>query len=282
MWRLASWRANDHPRDLTVPNRKKSQKKPRAAKRRGIQSFDTGLRVLEVLANLNEPSALGTVAQACDLSASQAHRYLSSLLASGMALQDAQSGRYEIGPTLLKLGLAALARVDTFRIADAAISEFARRTGRTVQIAALGPLGPTIVRWNVGTPPVVTSLNVGSVLPMLHSATGRVFLAFAPEPQTRALVKRELAALSRAGSVDVEALKKQVRQAGCASVDGDVVPGLRATAFPVFDLQGRGVLTATVLANESFDRAADAAIHKELAAVCARITESLGGRPPSP
>jgi DNA-binding IclR family transcriptional regulator len=270
--------------DRTVRKQKDPQKKPptktRAAKRRGIQSFDTGLRVLEVLANLSEPSALGTVAAACEMSASQAHRYLSSLLASGMALQDAETGRYEIGPTLLKLGLAALARVDAFRIADAAISEFAHRTGRTVQIAALGPLGPTIVRWNVGTPPVVTSLNVGSVLPMLHSATGRVFLAFAPEPQTRPLVKRELAVLSKARSIDVDALKKQVRQAGCASVDGDVVPGLRATAFPIFDLQGRNVLTATVLASESFDKADDAAIHKELAAVCAGITASLGGRLP--
>ena len=258
------------------------KRKSKSAQRRGIQSFDTGLRVLGVLANLSEPSTLGTVAKECALSASQAHRYLSSLLASGMALQDPMTGRYEIGPTLLKLGLAALARVDAFRIADSAISEFARRSGRTVQIAALGPLGPTIVRWNVGTPPVVTSLSVGSVLSLLHSATGRVFLAFAPEQETRPLVKRELAVLSAAGSVDVETLKKQVRQAGCASVDGDVVPGLRATALPIFDLQGRAVLTATVLASDSFDRAEDAAIRKELAAVCAGITENLGGRPPSP
>lgn len=256
------------------------QKKNAVPKRRGIQSFDTGLRVLEVLANLSEPSALGTVAKECGLSASQAHRYLSSLLASGMALQDPATGRYEIGPTLLKLGLAALARVDAFRIADAAIGEFARRSGRTVQIAALGPLGPTIVRWNVGTPPVVTSLNVGSVLPLIHSATGQVFLAFTPEQQTRLLVKREMSALAKTRSVDVEALKKRVREDGCASVDGDVVPGLRATAFPIFDLQGRAILTATVLASESFDRSTDAAIRKELAEVCAAISESLGGRPP--
>jgi len=257
------------------------KKLPAPPRRRGINSVTTGLRVLEVLANLSEPSVLGTVAKESGLSASQAHRYLSSLLASGMALQDPVTGRYEIGPALLKLGLAALARVDAFRIADAAIAEFARRSGRTVQIAALGPLGPTIVRWNVGTPPVVTSLNVGSLLPLLHSATGHVFLAFAPEQETRSLVKRELAMLPKAKPIDVEALKQQVRLAGCASVDGDVVPGLRATALPIFDLQGRAILTATVLANDSFDRAGDASIRKELAAVCAGITANLGGRSPS-
>jgi DNA-binding IclR family transcriptional regulator len=72
-----------------------------------------------------------------------------------------------------------------------------------------------------------------------------------------------------------------VRQDGFASVDGSVVPGLRATAFPIFDLQGRAVLTATVLASESFDTASDPAIRKKLAAVCAGITASLGGRTPS-
>jgi DNA-binding IclR family transcriptional regulator len=259
----------------------KTRKKSIAPKRRGIQSVGTGLRVLEALAELSEPSTLSAIAQASELSTSQAHRYLASLVSSRMVQQDPMTGRYDVGPALLKLGLGALARVDAFRIADAAVAEFARDTGRTVQIAALGPVGPTIVRWNVGVPPVVTSLNVGSVLPLLHSATGQVFLAFTPEQETRHLVRRELSAPAGVKPVDVEALRKRVRQAGYASVDGSLVPGLRAMAFPIFDLQGRAVLTATVLATESFDVAADATIRKRLAAVCAQITASLGGQPPT-
>jgi len=257
------------------------QRTTKTAKRRGIQSVGIGLRVLEALAKLSEPSTLGAVAQACELSTSQTHRYLSSLVSSGMAQQDPMTGRYDVGPALLKLGLGALARVDAFRIADAAVAEFARQTGRTVQIAALGPLGPTIVRWNVGVPPVVTSLSVGSVLSLLHSATGQVFLAFAPDQETRHLVRRELAVAAGVKPIDVEALKKRVRQAGYAAVDGTVVPGLRAMAFPIFDLQGRVVLTATVLASAAFDVASDRTIHKQLASVCRQITESLGGHAPS-
>lgn len=260
----------------------KTSKKSASTKRRGIQSVGIGLRVLEVLVKLSEPSTLSAIAQASELSASQTHRYLSSLVASRMAQQDPMTGRYDVGPALLKLGLGALARVDAFRIADAAVAEFARDTGRTVQIAALGPLGPTIVRWNVGVPPVVTSLNVGSVLPLLHSATGQVFLAFTPEQETRHLVRRELTASAGMKSIDIEALRKRVRHAGYASVDGSVVPGLRAMAFPIFDLQSRAILTATVLATESFDVAGDPAIRKRLAAVCAQITASLGGQPPAP
>lgn len=259
-----------------------TRKKSTGSKRRGIQSVGTGLRVLEALAELSEPSTLTAIAQASELSNSQAHRYLASLVASRMVQQDPLTGRYDVGPSLLKLGLGALARVDAFRIADAAVAEFARETGRTVQIAALGPLGPTIVRWNVGLPPVVTSLSVGSVLPLLHSATGQVFLAFTPEQETRHLVKREASAGGGVKSVDVEALRKRVRAAGYASVDSSVVPGLRAMAFPIFDLQGRATLTATVIATEAFDVAGDPAIRKRLAAVCAQISASLGWQAPTP
>lgn len=66
-------------------------------RRQGIQSVGIGLRVLEVLASQNGAAALGAIAQASDLSASQAHRYLASLIAAGMARQDAATGRYELG-----------------------------------------------------------------------------------------------------------------------------------------------------------------------------------------
>lgn len=64
----------------------------RNARRRGIQSVGVGLRVMRALAELGEPSALGAVAQACGLSAPQAHRYLASLVDADMAVQDPATG----------------------------------------------------------------------------------------------------------------------------------------------------------------------------------------------
>jgi len=160
-------------------------------RRQGIQSVGIGLRVLEVLAAQNGAAALGAIAQASDLSASQAHRYLASLIAAGMARQDTATGRYELGPGALRLGLAALSRMDSFREAAIALTDYVAETGRTVQMGALGPTGPIVVRWIMGTPAISTSLMVGSPLPLLSSATGHVFLAFRPEAATRQMVERE-------------------------------------------------------------------------------------------
>jgi DNA-binding IclR family transcriptional regulator len=251
-----------------------------AAGRRGIQSVGNATKILEALAQLGGPSSLGAVSQVSGLSTSQAHRYLASLIVAGMAYQDPTSGRYDFGPAAIKLGLAALARTDAVRTAEAAISDFVQRTGRTVQICALGPLGPTIIRWFCGVPPVVTSLNVGSVLSLLHSATGHVFTAFSAHNEIAPLLKREIASDSLV-TVDVEALRMKVRKQGYASVTGTVAPGLRASAFPIFDLQGRPILTATVIASDVFETRNDAKIRAQLGAVCTEISESLGGKPPS-
>ncbi len=244
-------------------------------RRQGIQSVGIGLRVLDVLASLDGAAALGAIAQASDLSASQAHRYLVSLIAAGMARQDAATGRYELGPGALRLGLAALSRMDVFREAAIAIGDYVRETGRTVQMAALGPSGPIVVRWIMGTPPISTSLTVGAPLPLLSSATGHVFLAFRPENQTRAMVARETQ--PQLQPIDVEALRARVRRDGYSAVRGDLIPGLRATAAPIFDLQGEAVFTATVLATEVFRPEQDDQARDRLIEVCDQITAATGG-----
>lgn len=246
-----------------------------ASGRRGIQSVGNAAKVLQALAGYDTASTLGAVAQASGLSTSQTHRYLASLIDIGMAFQDPASGRYDLGSAAIKLGLAALARTDALRIAEGEISEFVKRTGRTVQICALGPQGPTVIRWYCGFPPVVTSLNIGSILSLLHSATGHVFLAFSSPGETASILERELS-LSSSAPIDVEKLAAKVRNRGFSSVSGTVAPGLRATAFPIFDLQGRQILSATVIASDVISTRDDAKISVELGSVCTAVSERLG------
>lgn len=249
-----------------------------AERRSGIQSVGIGLRVLDVLASLNGAAQLGAIAAAADLSSSQAHRYLASLIAAGMAQQDPSSGRYELGPGALKLGMAALSRVDSFREAATALIAFVEATGRTVQMAALGPTGPIVVRWIMGRPAISTSLMVGSPLPLLSSATGHVFLAFRSPNATREMVERETQPYIK--PMDVEALRTRVQRDGYSSVKGDLIPGLRAMAVPIFDLQSEVVFTATMLATDGFDPAYDDEARLRLMATCDEITRATGGIKP--
>ena len=252
-----------------------------APPRRGIQSVGIGFRVLAALAAEPEAATLGVIAARSKLSASQTHRYLASLIDSGMAHQDAASGRYNLGPQAIQIGLAALARTDVFAEADPAIAAFVRDTGRTTLIAARGPLGPTIVRWHAGRVPVSTSLSVGSVLPLLGSATGHVFLSFMSHDEAEGALAAHATTAEHRRMPDLAAIRAQVRQAMSASVDELLIPGLRATAVPILDLQDRAALVVTVMATPAFDRRADKAVVNHLRQVCSTLTTRIGGHWPS-
>ncbi|MGA1798948.1 IclR family transcriptional regulator [Sphingomonas sp. 4RDLI-65] len=243
-------------------------------RRRGIQSIEIGMRILEALGAAGGASPLSAIAQAVGMPAPQVHRYLQSLITSGMARQDAASGRYDLGSAALRLGLVALARTDAFKIVDRVIDGFVERTGQTVQISAFGPMGPTIVRLYNGRPALLTTLHVGSVLPLLASATGRVFLAFMPRSETASLVNAEQDQAGSA-SLTIEMLCAAVKADGMAIETGTVIPGLHATAFPILDLQGRATLVATALVSQAAEADRKDAV-AELGELCRHISKEMG------
>jgi DNA-binding IclR family transcriptional regulator len=198
-----------------------------------------------------------------------------------MAHQDPSSGRYNLGPQAIQIGLAALARTDVFAEADPAIAAFVRDTGRTTLIAALGPLGPTIVRWHAGRVPVSTSLSVGSVLPLLGSATGHVFLSFMSDDEAEGAIRTSSSSRAQRHTRDIAAIRQDVRAAMSASVDELLIPGLRATAVPILDIQHRAALVVTVMATPAFDRRDDRAVIEKLKNTCNQLTERIGGRWPN-
>ena len=240
---------------------------------KGIQSVEVGLNLLAAVGAAGGPESLSALAGRAGLSASQAHRYLTSLMAAGMVRQDPRSGLYDLDAGAIRIGLAGLARLDTFAAADAAVGDYVRRSGRTCLVAVWGDAGPTVVRWFPGTPPVVTSLAIGSVLPLDQSATGQICLAFGDmqvPPAADAAAGRER-----------DTLVSAVRAAKCARIDGDLIPGLRVVSAPVFDLQGRLSLVVTSIANAAIPREGDSAAEAALIEACRSLTESFGGRWPA-
>ena len=247
------------------------------SKRRGIQSVVIGLRVLAALAAERGPASLSAIAQAAQLSSSQTHRYLSSLIASGMVKQTARSGLYDLDAGAIRIGLAALARLDIFAAADATFSALARQTRRTCLVAVWGEAGATVVRWFPGSPPLLTSIAIGSVLPLLQSSTGRIFFVFGDRAEMDAKAAALIAADPTLSALDLGALTAQIRSDLSTSVYGSLIPGLHATAAPVFDLLGRLSLVATVIASIGCTRQEDDAAAAALRAACRSLTETMGG-----
>lgn len=232
----------------------KRKKQTSGKQRQGIQSIEVGSTLLEVLSRATGPLSLRDLSSQAKMSASKAHRYLVSLLRTGLVLQDPVTNRYDVGFLSLKLGLAALNRTDLVRFGTEAASWLNHELDTTVLLAVWGNFGPTVVAMYDCSDLMIQNVNVGSVLPLTRSATGRVFLAYMPRKTTLQRVKQELKGpLTQIPSsrirtlTDVEDVIKKVRKHRLGTTQGDVVPGQSALAAPVLDHQGRIVAALTLI-----------------------------------
>ena len=146
----------------------------------GIQSAEIALDVLTRLAELGGAQSVSELGRSLDMPRAKVHRYLVSLERRGYVEQDPASARYRLGPQALHTGLAALAEVDFVKLAADGLDALSSAIGQTVFISIWGQHGPTIVQWRDARLPVTVNVRVGSVLPLLNSATGRVYAAWLP------------------------------------------------------------------------------------------------------
>ena len=229
--------------------------------RRGIGSVDIAMSVLRVFAESTGAMSLKEISDRTGLATSKLHRYLASLVAQGMVSQKERSGRYDLGPLAAELGLAALGRSDFVNRTAAALPDLVERVGCTAMLSVWGSNGGTIVRWERAQNHIVTTLGLGTVMPLLESATGRVCLAYLPESMT-------FQSLAPQDRPRAQELRRNIREQGYSAVGGDFIPGLYALAAPVTNWQGdaEAVVTLISLSPDLIDPAGET-LH-DLLATC--------------
>lgn len=252
--------------------------------RAGIQSVEVGFGLLEALSLAPGPLMLRDLAAAAGMNAAKAHRYLVSFQRLRLVAQDAVSTRYDLGPAALKLGLASLSRLDAVRLARERIGVLRERIGHTVALAVWANRGPTIVHWEESPQAITVNLRLGDVMPLLSSATGRCFAAFASRDAIASRLKEEVALAQKQGRTDVpasmtevRALLDEVRQRGAARVLGTLLPGIAAFCVPVFDSDGHIELGLVALGPAgTFDAEWGGAVDRPLRAAARQLSSDLG------
>ncbi|MEQ9326511.1 MAG: helix-turn-helix domain-containing protein [Rhodospirillales bacterium] len=219
-----------------------------AAASRGIQSVDIALAVLTALAAAPGPATLGDLAQATGMAPAKLHRYLASFVNAGFVVQRRRSGAYDLGPAALWLGVGAMARSDIVNRVAGDLPLLTAETGATALLAVWGSQGATIVRWERSPGFIVTTLGLGVTLPLLGSATGRLFLAYS---SPGVIADRLRAEGGRPDDAELSRQIDSVRQARIARTEGRFIPGLSAASAPVLNWQGEIEAAVTLVSTDS-------------------------------
>lgn len=250
---------------------------------RAVQSVEVGGRLLLALGAHPGPMALKDLAAQAGLSPSRAHPYLVSFGKLGLVEQNRETGRYALGPAALQLGLTCLHQLDPMRAAEPVAQALAASTGYAVALALWGNLGPTIVRMIDARQPLLVSMRTGTVMSVLHTATGRAFASALPLERiahalSGALGDAPLPArlLSDQERAIVDQARADVAARGVVRAEGRPIPSVNAFSAPAFDHEGQPAIVITALGHQDhfpvgWDSPAAQAVREAARAVSARL-----------
>jgi DNA-binding IclR family transcriptional regulator len=232
-------------------------KRKTSRRQQGVQGVEIGLRIAFLLAEARHPLSLGDIAKAAGLAPSKVHRYLVSLGRAGLIEQIQANNRYDLSRGALVLGLAALNRLDVYRLADQTIQELYDEIGVGVSAMIWGNNGPTVIRRIEPLDRVMVTTRIGTVISVVSSASGRLFAAFLPPHIVDPKIDAEFAGGRQFTSMgqpisrnDFRQIVDQARKQGIAVVRGDFLKGFDAIAAPVFGHDGQIVMTISIIAAE--------------------------------
>jgi DNA-binding IclR family transcriptional regulator len=248
----------------------------------GVQSVETGASLLLALAELGRSAPLKDIAAAAGMHPAKAHRYIASFIRSKLIARDIGGG-YGFGSLAVRIGIAALTDVDIVRMAPPYIAALRTTIEETVALSVWGTYGPTFLYIEEAARTVLLSVKAGSVVPLLSSATGRVFAAFHAQHIVAQFIKRELLASTPAlnasavlSAQEADSVISEVRRVGSAAVSGQVFDAISA---PIFNHQNKLVAAITAVgAPNAFPASIDHFVHNQVRATAAELSMMLGCR----
>ena len=255
-----------------------------SSEQRGIGSVEVGGQLLCVLTDADGPMMLRDLAASAGMTAAKAHPYMVSYMRLGLIEQDRASGRYELGPLALQMGLASMRRLNPVRVATEAIAELVLQINHTVALSVWGNHGPTVVRIEEGTGAVHVNMRVGSIMSLLGTATGRVFAAFLPPKMIENFIESGVGRASVGDEAErqmtwkqIDANLAEIRENGLARAVERPIPGVNAISAPVFDHAGSIALVMTAIGpSHTFDADWDGPIAAEIRKCAANVSARLG------
>src|SRR3954470_13325279 len=177
-------------------------------------------RALGVVDALDSGEELGTneIARRTGLNPSTTSRLLATLAAGGLVEHLEESGRYRLGPRVVQLGNAVLARLDIREIVRPSLRALTGTTGETATLSAPGDPDAVTVDFVQGPGSVVSVARLGRPSVAHATATGKVGLAFgtAPSGPFERFTAKTITARDR-----VAAEVARVREQGFAEAAGE-------------------------------------------------------------
>jgi DNA-binding IclR family transcriptional regulator len=200
-------------------------------------------------------------------------------------------GLYGIGAYGFQLAHVDADKDHARSLALATLPDLVKLTNETVFLSEWGQTAPRILQVVDAAKPISIRPTMQGEIPILLSATGRVFAAFMDVSRMTALIDAEIDRFRREQTLSSRDLKRRrqaflkqlpdVRRRCLARTTGERYPGLISFAAPIFDPRGQAILALTSFGlAATFPSAWDAPVPRALLNSATELTQRIGGRRP--
>jgi DNA-binding IclR family transcriptional regulator len=218
-------------------------------KKYAAPSVKKAFAILGAISSSKDGLGVSDLAKDLKLAKSTVHGMTSALEELGAVMRDPLTKKFKLGFTLLEIGRSAYSQIDLKSSARPVIEELMEKTQTSVFLGILNWGQVTILDVVESRQDLKITAPVGSTIPLLAGAVGKVFLASMQEEQAARIIKSKGLPRFTVNSIANTELYfqqlAQVRERGYAVDDEEYILGVRAVASP---LTGLGQLRSAIWA----------------------------------
>ena len=244
-----------------------------------VQTLERGLQVIRCFNEETPARTLADVAKAVGLTRAAARRLVLTLEALGYV--ERTDKVFRLSPRVLELGYSYLASQPWWRHAQKVLQEAGREIGCACAVGVLDRDSVAYVAYTPGGESATVLRAVGTRLPAVATAMGRVLLAHLPVSDVAALLRAHpparLTPFTLTEPADIAADLERIRDKGYSAVYQQLEVGLFSVGVPIFDRAGGVIaaMSASIWQREPDQQTVQDTFLKPMFVASRRITEGL-------
>lgn len=218
---------------------------------RRTRGLDRAFEILEFLRVKRQPMRPNEIASEIGAPRSSVYELVNLLLSHGMLEYQGGDGRVFLGRRLYFLGTAYAEQFDLMRECDGMLVRLAEVTRETAQMCLLDGCKYTVAMMREGIRPFRISANVGELVPIPWTASGRLLVSHLTDQEIIDLIPAEDFVRPNGALFEPADFIAQVRQAGrdgFFTFNSEVENFTHCFAVPIYQADGTCIATLCLVA----------------------------------
>lgn len=189
------------------------------------------------------------IAEATSINRSTISRLLEPLIESRLVEQDAETGRYRLGPQTARLGQIYLAQFDVQDVAGPILRELVDQSHETAHLGVMDESEIVYIDKVESPHSIRTVSRIGSRQPLYATSMGKALLAYAEPSVVEAVIGNGMRKRTENTITSPDAFRHELevtRSRGYAFDDQENERDIRCIGAPVFDHRGQAIAAISI------------------------------------